>query len=241
MKSMKSTMSKFAVTAALSLSATMLSQSALAGPILADDGIVYIERDPSPLNTTPVVDPGGNPVSTINYNGGQILLEDYAGNALTTSNPNPSWWNAAGVAYTTTTSGIFIEFSGLEVSGFTFNVGANKNANAWIKAYYDDGAGHELSTSWFSGLGPTSTPGFGVYVSDPTTPNLGGNCARITKIEVDPAFVWGVGNFGVAESTCGSVPAPDSNVLLGLGLFVLGLGHLVARRREGNVALQTIS
>jgi len=217
----------------LALVLSVFSPIALAGPILADDGIVYIEQSPSPLNTTPVIDPGGDPVGLINYNGGQILLEDYAGDALNTYvPPGPSWWNAPGVAYTTTTSGILIDFVGLNVTGFTFNIGANTNVNAWIKAYYNDGSGQELSTSWFSGIGPSNTPSFGVYVRDPLA-----SCAQITRIEIDPDFEWGVGNFGIAESSCASVPSPESNTLLGFGLLAMGMSHILWRNRERRVQL----
>lgn len=211
----------------IALAGLLSASGVIAGPILADDGIVYIEKNPSPLNTSPVSDPGGNPVSVINYNGGQILMEDYDGDPLETYvPPDPWWWNAPGVAYTTTTSGILIEFVDLNVTGFTFNIGANMNAMAWIKAYYDDGAGHELSTNWFTGIGPSNTPGFGVYVHNPSE-----SCAQITKIEVDPTFEWGVGNFGVAESSCSAIPEPASTTLLGLGLLVLAMGQYLAHNR----------
>ena len=71
------------------------------------------------------------------------------------------------------------------------------------------------------------------YVTDPAA-----SCARITRIEVDPTFEWGVGNFGIAEgggggSSCVGVPEPGPVSLMGLGLLMLGLGRLAgARRRE---------
>ena len=216
--------------ASTALALCVISPVASAGPILADDGVVYIEGAPSPLGTTPVADPSGNPVGLINYNGGQILLQDYASQPLTSYvPPAPSWWNAPGVAYTTTTGGILIDFVDLNVTGFTFNIGANMNANAWIKAYYDDGAGHELSTSWFGGIGPSSTPSFGVYVHDPA-----GSCAQITRIEIDPplTFEWGTGNFGIAESSCASVPAPASGTLLSMGLLAMGMSHMLWLNRN---------
>lgn len=221
--------------ASTALALCVISPVASAGPILADDGIVYIERSPSLLGTTPVADPAGNPIGLINYNGGQILLKDYDDQPLTTyAPPGPSWWNAPGVAYTTTTSGILIDFVGLNVTGFTFNIGANMNAAGWIKAYYDDGAGQELSTNWFSGIGPNSTPGFGVYVHDPV-----GSCAQITRIEVDPTFEWGIGNFGIAESSCTSVPAPASQTLLSMGLLALGIGHILWLNRNRRLRVVT--
>ena len=217
------------VLAGLFLVLGLFSRTALAGPILADDGIVYIERDPTPLNTDPVTDPVGNPVGYIPYGGGGINMWDYDNNPLVTHTPNPSWWNAPGVAYTTTTSGIFLEFENLYVTGFTFNIGANMNARAWIRAYYEDDGGNTLTTGWESGIGPNSTPSFGVYVSDPAA-----SCARITKIEVDPTFTWGVGNFGIQTSAdpCAPVPEPQSSTLLALGMLMLAAGAYVQRRRQ---------
>ncbi len=217
----------FCVAAASSL----FSFYASAGAILANNGIVSIEASPSSLNTTPVADPGGNPVGSINYGAGQILLKDYANNPLTTHTPNPSWWKAPGVAYTTTTRGIEISFANLQVTGFTFNIGANQSSQAWIRAYYHDGAGqaHTLTTGWFGGISARKTPSYGVYVSQPTS-----SCAVITKIEIDPPFVWGVGNFGIAESACQNVPEPQTNSLLGLGFLAIALnraGLLSTRRR----------
>lgn len=220
-------------TVALTIAGLLIAPTVVAGPILADDGIVYIQKNPSPLNTTPVADPGGNPVSVINYNGGQILLEDYDGDPLNTYvPPDPWWWNAPGVAYTTTTAGILIDFVDLNVTGFTFNIGANKNANAWIKAYYDDGEGHSLSTSWFGGINKNKTPAFGVYVHDPSE-----SCAKITRIEVDPTFEWGIGNFGIAESSCSTVPEPASTTMLGMGLLALVVGNYLIHNRRIKVSV----
>ena len=222
------------LTILLSATGIAAAPSAFALPILADDGVVYIEANPSPLNTTPVADAvGGAPVSSLNVGSGQILLEDYDGNPLTTYATNPSWWNAPGLAYTTTTSGMLIDFVDLIVTGFTFNIGANMNAQAWIRAYYDNGSGQELFTGWFGGIGPSLTPGYGVYVTDPAV-----SCAKITRIEVDPTFEWGIGNLGIAQGggDCVSVPEPGPVSLMGLGLLVLGLGSLASARRRRVVA-----
>ena len=206
------------------------SSLALAGTILANDGVVRIEQNPSLLGITSVADPGGDPVGSIAFEGGQILMEDYAGSSLNTyshtATGNPTWWNAPGIAYTTTTHGIILEFVGLNVTSFTFNIGANQNAAAWIRAYYDDGAGNTLTTNRFGGISEYNTPSYGVIVNDPQT-----SCAVITKVEVDPAFVWGVGNFGVSQNSCGSVPEPASNILLGFGLLAM-LAHAYTRRRS---------
>lgn len=210
--------------------------AALALPILASDGVVHIEQAPSPLGTTSVADPaGGAPVGSLAFGGGSILLEDYANNPLNTYATNPSWWGAAGLAYTTTTSGMLIEFVDLFVTGFTFNIGANQNARAWIRAYYDNGVDESLFTGWFEGIGPGITPSYGVYVSDPTA-----SCARITSIEIDPTFEWGIGNLGVAAgqpASCVSVPEPGPVSLLGMGLLTLSLGqYWSARRRRATPA-----
>ena len=187
--------------------------AALALPILADDGVVYIEADPSPLNTTPVTDAvAGSSVSSLNVGGGQMLLEDYDGSALTTYATNPSWWNAPGLAYTTTTSGILIDFVDVFVTGFTFNIGANMNANAWIRAYYDDGSGQQLYTGWFGGIGPTQTPGYGVYVSDPAA-----SCARITRVEIDPTALGGAFGLQIGrhEAAWGGILVSRDHLRLG--------------------------
>lgn len=225
--SVKKAKHRLALCAVACLSTLLVSTSVQAGPILADDGVVYIQKNPGVLNTTSVADPGGNPVSSIAVGDGIIQLEDYAGDALTTYSPNPTWWNAPGVAYTTTTSGIYIDFIDLNVTGFTFNIGANKRTNAWIKAYYDDGFGHELSTSWFGGINKRKTPSYGVYVAQPTQ-----SCAVITRIEIDPQFEWGVGNFGIAQNSCLDVPAPSSLPLLGLGLILLCVRQYRSRAQK---------
>ncbi|PCJ27296.1 MAG: hypothetical protein COA96_03680 [SAR86 cluster bacterium] len=217
------------------LATSVFSISAVAGTILANDGVVYIEASPSPLNTTPVTDPIGNPIGSIAFGGGQILLEDYAGNPLTTYDPNPTWWNAPGVAYTTTTHGIEISFSNLNVTGFTFNIGANQNAMAWIEAYYDDGSGNTLKTGWTGGIGPSSTPSYGVYVSQPSV-----SCAVITKIVVDPTFEWGIGNFGIAESSCSSVPEPGTTNLFGMGLLAIGFAQYMQSTRRKKLLVRNI-
>lgn len=205
------------------------SSLALAGPILANDGVVRIEKNPSLLGITSVADPGGDPVGAIPFEGGQILMEDYDGSALNTyshtTSGNPSWWNAPGIAYTTTTHGILLEFVDLNVTSFTFNIGANQSAAAWIRAYYDDGAGNTLTTNWFGGINRYKTPSYGVIVNDPQA-----SCAVITKVEIDPSFVWGVGNFGISQNSCGSVPEPASNILLGFGLLAI-LARAYTRRR----------
>lgn len=197
--------------------------------LIIQDANVRIEANPNPLNTTPVSDPGGNPVGEINVGSGTILLRDYDDLPLTTS--DPSWWDAPGVVYTTETSGINVSFDNLSVTGFTFNIGASANARAWIRAYYTDanGASQTLTTGWFNGIGPSydpMSPGYGVYTA-------AGSCARITRVEIDPTFVWGIGNFGLAQTdSCASVPEPGTAALLGLGLMAMGLGRLVSRRRR---------
>ena len=217
---------------AITLGGTAWAPAALA-TLIVQNANVRIEANPSPLNTTPVSDPGGNPVGEINVDGGTIRLRDYNNAPLATS--DPYWWDAPGVAYTTTTAGINVFFDNLSVTGFTFNIGANQDARAWIKAYYTDasGATKTLTTGWINDIGygnTPSAPGFGVYTQ-------AGSCARITRVEIDPTFVWGIGNFGLAQTDrCVSVPEPGTAALLGLGLMAMGLGRLAHRRRRNQSA-----
>lgn len=220
---------------ALTVVAGAWTPASMAMLILAENTDVRIVSNPSPLGTSPVGEALSNPASVINVaGGGQILLEDYAGNGLTMQ--NPGWWNPGNdsMAYTTPTAGIWVEFSGLSVTGFTFNIGANMSARAWIRAYYDDGSGEQsLTTDWFNGIGngtPAATPSYGVYAAS-------GSCARITRVEIDPTLVWGIGNFGLAQADrCDSVPEPGMATLLGLGLMAAGLSRLAVRRRQQRAA-----
>ena len=77
------------VSICIALALSLLSVQAVALPILAN-GVVYIEASPDPLYTTPVPDPDPlvSPIGSIAYNGGYILLEDFAYQPLTTYDPN---------------------------------------------------------------------------------------------------------------------------------------------------------
>lgn len=221
-----------AVSALLVLAGCLGAATSSATPLLATDGTILIENNPSIAGLTAVPESAtvGSSIGSIDLGAGeQILLSDYDSQALVAK--DPSWWNIPGLVYTTTTNGMFIDFVGLDVTAFTFNIGANQNARAWIRASYEvDGVTSSLQTNWFSGIGPQSTPGYGVSFASGV-----GGCARITQIEVDPTFEWGIGNFALGQSnTCASVPEPGATGLLGLGLLSIGFAHLLAvhRRRQ---------
>lgn len=218
--------------------ALILLGSFAALPVMAwpiSDANITINQNPSPLGTTAIADPVGinQTVSSIAYGSGSISLKDAANNGLYTM--DPTWWNLPGVVYTTTTNTIFIDFQNLDVTAFTFGLGANQNATGWIRAYYDTPtASNTLLTGNFN-INSTTTNTYGVYVNNPST-----NCSVIKRIEIEPTFVWGVGNFGITtrSSACGeTVPEPSAAGLLGLGLMVMGFMAYTGRRRRQELVL----
>jgi len=218
----------------LAVCAGATSIGVLAAPTFpVQDAIVSIEKNPTPLGTTAVADPFGMTtginVSSIAYGGGTINLGDLYNNSLTTANPtSPDWWHGTGVVYTTMTNTINITFTNLLVNAFTFKLGANQSASGWIRAYYETANGPATLTTGpgnFS-ITPTASNTYGVYVKEPTT-----SCAVITRIEIEPTFVWGVGDFGISTGGCSSdVPEPDTMALFGVGMLMLGLTVYGPRR-----------
>ncbi len=105
---------------------------------------------------------------------------------------------------------------------FSFNVGANGNASGWLTANSQTTIGGVKTTAKTSfKVSPSNTPGFGVYADT-------GSCTTLTSVVIDPAFIWGFGNFSINQDDCVSVPESNSMYLFAIGL--LGL-LLVARRK----------
>jgi hypothetical protein len=216
---------------ALALCSGAASIGAFALPIVVQDAIVSIERNPTPLGTTAVADPFGMTtgvnVSSIAYGSGTINLGDLYNNPLKTANPtSPDWWHGTGVIYTTTTNTINITFTNLLVNAFTFKLGANMGATGWIRAYYQTDAGPATLTTSNFGISTSTSHTYGVYVKEPTT-----SCAVITRIEIDPPFTWGIGDLGISTGGCSNdVPEPDTMALFGIGMLMLGLTVYGPRR-----------
>jgi hypothetical protein len=217
---------------ALILTFVACAPAALAVPI-AIDGTVTIERNGAVADTDVTDATVGSTVGDLAFEGGTIRLTDQWGNG--TSVLDPGWWAADGVTYTTNTNTIWVEFIDLFITGFSFNIGADQSARAYINAFYEDGEGNErsLSTNWFNGIGPGNSPSFGVFVDSPAD-----SCARITKIEIDPYLTWGIGNFaGTKGDPCVAVPEPGTASLIGLGMLTLAFGQYVGtRRRQSGVS-----
>ena len=219
---------------ALAVCAGATSLGVLAAPTFpVQDAFVSIEKNPAVLGTTAVADPFGMTtgvnVSSIAYGGGTINLGDLYNNPLKTANPtSPDWWHGAGVVYTTITNTINITFTNLVVNAFTFKLGANMNASGWIRAYYETANGPATLTTGpgnFS-ITPSSSHTYGVYAKNPQT-----SCTVISRIEIDPSFVWGVGDFGISTGGCSTdVPEPDTMALFGIGMLMLGLTVYGPRR-----------
>lgn len=218
--------------------------SLAASPVMAwpvSDANITINQNPSPLGTTAVATPSGvDPgeyLGSISYGGGSIALNDLNGNDLLVLNPTAptDWWHGSGYVYTTTTNTIFIDFLDLNVTAFTFKLGANQNASGWIRAYYDTPSTSNTLLTGNFGINSTTTNTYGVYVNNPSS-----NCSVIKRIEIEPNFVWGVGDFGITtrSSECGqTVPEPSAAGLLGLGLMVMGFMAYTSRRRKQELVL----
>jgi PEP-CTERM motif len=169
----------------------------------------------------------GTQISTVNSPlGGSVGIEDENGTVTLGLADANAWWvnGEAGDYNIFTTSTHTIEIILPENTfAFSFNVGVNTNAGAWFKAYDNTGSYADLGTVSF-GLGTNNTPGFGIYAD-----NSNGSCSSISRITVDPSFIWGVGNFSINQGTCASVPEPSSIALLAIGLLGLGFVRKTAR------------
>ena len=132
-----------------------------------------------------------------------------------------SWWvNGESFNYDIYTTSLHLITFILpeDTMAFSFNVGANTTANAWLSATESNGSG--IGKTYF-GLSPTNTPGYSVY-ADPA-----GDCSTsITSITVDPTLIWGFGNFSMSQGNCATVPEPSIIGLLGFGL----VGIIFTRR-----------
>jgi len=128
---------------------------------------------------------------------------------------NPDWWeyDDHGSVYMTSVHWIELLMPA-NTRAFSFYVGASFNGYGWIEGYDDQG----YSTWEPFNVSAGNSPGFGVYSG-------AGSCSSITKIIVEPYQLWGVGNFGINQDTCTTVPEPGSLSLLGLGLLLFGIAR----------------
>ena len=115
---------------------------------------------------------------------------------------------------------------------FSFNVGANMNAGAWLSATETDSSGN-LAKYNFS-VGPDNTPGFGIY-----TDNSTGECSALTSVTIEP-LEWGVGNFSINNDPCVSVPEPPTGLLFGLGITGLLLLRSYSSKKGENGVNSTV-
>ena len=127
-------------------------------------------------------------------------------------------------------SATLIDFKAMAngVASYDTFTGLNYGESAWIRAYYETDAGPATLTTAPGNfaISPTESHTYGVYVKQPTV-----SCAVITRIEIEPTFVWGVGDFGISTGGCTEVPEPNSLTLFGIGMLVLGLAFYGPRRR----------
>lgn len=174
-------------------------------------------------------DEGGFSTSTvISPLSGSLNIKDINGNPLSMNvgtADDTSWWiNNEASNYTTyTTSVNWLEiFLPENTLAFSFTVGANKNAGAWLTAEDSNGFGLLNANNGVENfsISTTYSPSFGVYADNSNA--TAGNCSYVSSIVIDPVLVWGVGNLSIAQGNCvTNVPEPSILALMGLGLFSL--------------------
>lgn len=168
----------------------------------------------------------------VDLDGSLLSFDDKYGNPasmnLSTADSQGWWVNGESSDYDIyTTSLHLIEITLPENTfAFSFNVGANFWATAWLTAeetYLDGTSGPGINPKEYFGLSPTNTPGFGIYAD-----NSNGSCSHISSVTIDPYLVWGFGNFSISQGDCATVPEPSIIALFAAGLF----GMALIRRRK---------
>lgn len=192
--------------------------------IIASSDLGTIVSDPDTTAMDPI-HPMDDPLTEYTYDApdGKILFEDKHGNGLAMrSEEDADWWAGGGPIFTTPTDTMVVSFEGMDVFGFSFNLGANQNAIGWIEAYFSDTSGEQRTARADNlSISPGNSPGFGVFAS-----SSGGSCSTISKVVIDPTFEWGIGNMAIDTGSCVSVPEPGPLGLLGLGLLGLGMARI---------------
>ena len=174
--------------------------------------------------TSTVVAPSGDVLTFTDSNG--AVLDLTRGLADSTD-----WWiNGEGSDYDIYTTDVHWVTILLPVNTYavSFNVGANVNAYGWLQATETDGFG--IDTNYSFNLGPTNSPGFGLY----TDHSAGAECSSISSVTIEP-LEWGVGNFSIfqGDSSCGtSVSEPSTGLLAGFGVLVFLVTAIRRRQRQ---------
>lgn len=141
-----------------------------------------------------------------------------------------SWWNNnEGFdydVYSTTDHWIEILLP-KNTLAFSFSVGADTAAGSgWFDATDSNGGSFTYGAAGINDngdyLGTSYSPSFGIYADNSNA--TAGNCSYVTSVVVDPNFVWGVGNFSIAQGNCSTnIPEPSVLALMSFGLIGVGL------------------